>query len=72
MGRTPPRIHEHLIVKVEPMCQDIFTQELEVQRTNGARIIDVREPEEYAASHIPGLNLGVATLLDFSMLQERR
>ena len=33
---------------------DIFANELETWRTNGAQLIDVREPYEYARGHVPG------------------
>lgn len=36
------------------MHQDIFTHELEPWRSRGARIIDVREPDEYTNEHIVG------------------
>jgi rhodanese-related sulfurtransferase len=45
------------------MHQDIFTHELETWRKCGARIIDVREPDEYASEHIPGtVNLPLSQL----------
>ncbi|GGL98908.1 rhodanese-like domain-containing protein [Deinococcus aerophilus] len=34
--------------------QDIFTAELEQNKRNGARLVDVRERDEYVAGHIPG------------------
>ena len=36
------------------MFQDIFTHELEAWRLRGAKIVDVREVEEYATEHITG------------------
>lgn len=36
------------------MHQDIFTHELEPWRSRGARIIDVRESDEYTNEHIVG------------------
>ncbi|MFN3267313.1 MAG: rhodanese-like domain-containing protein [Deinococcales bacterium] len=45
------------------MHQDIFTHELEAWRSRGARLIDVREPDEYAAGHIPAaLNIPLSSL----------
>ncbi len=45
------------------MHQDIFTHELETWHKRGARIIDVRELDEYASEHIPGaLNLPLSQL----------
>lgn len=44
--------------------QDIFTTELEARRRGGARLIDVREREEYVAGHIPGAsNLPLSELV---------
>lgn len=44
--------------------QDIFTTELEGKKREGARLIDVREHEEYVAGHIPGaVNLPLSELL---------
>lgn len=34
--------------------QDIFTTELEGKKRGGARLIDVRERDEYTQGHIPG------------------
>ena len=34
--------------------QDIFPNEVGQWQQRGARIIDVREPEEYAGGHLPG------------------
>lgn len=34
--------------------QDIFVNELEQWRSRGARIIDVREGDEFAQGHLPG------------------
>ncbi|MPY68036.1 rhodanese-like domain-containing protein [Deinococcus sp. SDU3-2] len=43
--------------------QDIFTTELEGKKRGGARLVDVREREEYAAGHIPGaVNLPLSEL----------
>lgn len=43
--------------------QDIFTNELETRRREGAHLIDVRERDEYAAGHIPGaVNLPLSEL----------
>ena len=43
--------------------QDIFTAELEGRKREGARLIDVREHEEYVAGHIPGaVNLPLSEL----------
>jgi rhodanese-related sulfurtransferase len=36
------------------MYQDIFPNELETWRSRGARLIDVREPWEYAQGRVPG------------------
>ena len=45
------------------MHQDIFTHELETWRERGARIIDVREPEEFQSEHIVGaINLPLSRL----------
>lgn len=44
--------------------QDIFTTELEGKRREGARLVDVREREEYVAGHIPGaVNLPLSELV---------
>lgn len=44
--------------------QDIFTTELEGKKREGARLIDVREREEYAQGHIPGaVNLPLSELV---------
>ncbi|MBZ9715433.1 rhodanese-like domain-containing protein [Deinococcus multiflagellatus] len=44
--------------------QDIFTTELERKKRNGARLVDVREHEEYMAGHIPGAtNLPLSELI---------
>ncbi|WP_019011811.1 rhodanese-like domain-containing protein [Deinococcus aquatilis] len=44
--------------------QDIFTTELEGTRREGARLVDVRECEEYVAGHIPGaVNLPLSELV---------
>jgi len=44
--------------------QDIFTTELEGKKRGGARLIDVREREEYVAGHIPGAaNLPLSKLV---------
>lgn len=44
--------------------QDIFTTELEGKKREGARLVDVREREEYAAGHIPGaVNLPLSELV---------
>ena len=43
--------------------QDIFPNEVGQWQQRGARIIDVREPEEYAGGHLPGaVNLPLANL----------
>lgn len=45
------------------MHQDIFTHELEPWRSRGARIIDVRESDEYTNEHIVGaINLPLSQL----------
>lgn len=44
--------------------QDIFTTELEGKKREGARLIDVRERDEYVAGHIPGaVNLPLSELV---------
>lgn len=44
--------------------QDIFTTELESKKRGGARLVDGREREEYAAGHVPGaLNLPLSELV---------
>lgn len=44
--------------------QDIFTTELEGKKRQGARLIDVREREEYVAGHIPdAVNLPLSELV---------
>lgn len=48
------------------MHQDIFTHELETWRERGARIIDVREPDEFKSEHIVG-----ARNLPLSQLEAR-
>lgn len=43
--------------------QDIFTAELETKKREGARLIDVRERDEYLTGHIPGaVNLPLSEL----------
>lgn len=43
--------------------QDIFANEVSEWRKRGAKIIDVREPEEYAAGHLPdALNIPLDSL----------
>ena len=43
--------------------QDIFPNEVGQWQQRGARIIDVREPEEYAGGHLPGaVNIPLADL----------
>ena len=43
--------------------QDIFPNEIEVKKREGAHLIDVRERDEYAAGHIPGaVNLPLSEL----------
>lgn len=43
--------------------QDIFTTELEGKKRGGARLIDVREREEYTQGHIPdAVNLPLSEL----------
>src|SRR5699024_8253596 len=36
------------------LYQEIFAEEIAAWRARGARLIDVREPFEFAAGHIPG------------------
>lgn len=44
--------------------QDIYTSELESKKREGARLIDVREREEYLSGHIPGaVNLPLSELV---------
>jgi rhodanese-related sulfurtransferase len=44
--------------------QDIFTTELEGKKREGARLIDVRERNEYTQGHIPGAtNLPLSELV---------
>ena len=44
--------------------QDIFTTELESKKRGGARLVDGREREKYAAGHVPGaLNLPLSELV---------
>lgn len=43
--------------------QDIFPNEVGQWQKRGARIIDVREPEEFAGGHLPGaVNIPLADL----------
>ena len=43
--------------------QDIFPNEVGQWQQRGARIIDVREPEEFAGGHLPGaVNIPLADL----------
>jgi len=43
--------------------QDIFSNEVSQWQKRGARIVDVREPEEYAEGHLPGsVNIPLANL----------
>ena len=43
--------------------QDIFPNEVSQWQKRGARVIDVREPAEYAGGHLPGaVNIPLATL----------
>ena len=43
--------------------QDIFPNEVSQWRKRGARIVDVREPAEYAGGHLPGaINIPLAGL----------
>ncbi len=45
--------------------QDIFPAEVSLWRRRGARLIDVREPAEYAGGHLPGaVNTPLAELKD--------
>lgn len=44
--------------------QDIFSNELDGKKREGAQLIDVREREEYATGHIPGAaNLPMSELV---------
>ena len=43
--------------------QDLFPNEVGEWQKRGAKIIDVREPEEYAGGHLPGaVNIPLASL----------
>lgn len=39
------------------MTQEIDVDRLVVVMADGARVIDVREPDEYAEAHVPGVEL---------------
>ncbi len=39
------------------MAREVQIEDLERARTEGARVIDVRESDEYAAGHVPGAEL---------------
>lgn len=39
------------------MAEEITVQELARQIESGARVVDVREPFEYAEAHVPGVEL---------------
>ena len=39
------------------MVTEVSLDQLEKARTEGALVVDVREPDEYAAGHIPGVTL---------------
>ena len=46
-----------LLRQIKSRIEEIDPAAAREQASNGAVLIDVREPEEWAASHIPGANV---------------
>lgn len=49
-----PLSAQDLVAKAQAVIEEINAKRLQTLQTGGIPVIDVREPEEFAAGHIPG------------------